>query len=183
MNLTNNELTYEEGDAPKDFSFADWRYWEQTVRALSSKIDAVLQRGIYGNEPRRFALETSGDLTDQEKIDILAAWTAFDATSLKAAEKSQAVEELRIQLGIKTKAYMGYLCEVNNLTLQDYEAMLGDVNLTMLDRLLLNGALQSSKSILDAYTPTSYFNSSFISSLSSKLQEYINQVDSFIASI
>ena len=181
MQLINNELIYDQEDTPKAFDFVDWKYLSPALKAVSAKITDVQQRGIYGNEPRRFALVTSDVLTEGEITDVLAAWTAFDATSAKLAEKKIATEELRISLGIKTKAYMGYLCEVNNLTVSDYEQMLSDATLTILDRLLLNGALESAKSILDSYSPTAYFTVTFQSALSGKLAEYITQVNAFIA--
>ena len=190
MHLLNKELVYElvydPEDTPKEFSFVDWPYLVPVLKAVTPKILEVEQRGIYGDQPRSFAVQVSGSasgfLTEQEQVDILTAWTNFDAAPEKVKEKKIATEELRISLGIKTKAYMGYLCELNNLTVEDYEFMLSDPTLTVLDRLLLNGALESSKVILDAYVPTFYFSSDFKNSLSSKLDEYITQVNVFIAS-
>jgi hypothetical protein len=181
MQLINNELIYDAEDTPKVFDLTDWKYFLPVIKAVSVKITDVNQRGIYGEEPRRFALVTSEELTEEEKAAVLLAWTNFDATNAKVAEKKVATEELRISLGIKTKAYMGYLCEVNNLTVSDYESMLGDPTLTILDRLLLNGALESAKGILDSYSPTAYFVEGFKTTLSAKLAEYISQVNAFIA--
>jgi hypothetical protein len=181
MNLTNNELIYDQEDTPKDFAFADWNYLVPVLKAVSAKITSVEQRGIYNDEPRRFALTVSEALTEQEVTDVLAAWTAFDATSAKAEEKALAVEELRIQQGIKVKAYLGYLCEVNNVSAENKMNMLGDVNLTVIDRFLLSGALEGAQLLISDYMPTEHFPIEFVSAIYAKLTEAIATVNAFIA--
>ena len=176
------ELQYESTDTPSVSGFSEWQYVVQVLKACSPSITDVQQRGIYSPDIPRFALTVSTPLTNDEITAVLNAWETFDPVSYILEDKMLATEELRIQLGIKTKAYLGYLCEVKVVSVSDYESMLEDATLTILDRLLLNGALESAKGILDSYTPTSYFTADFQTAVSAKLAEYIDQVNAFIAS-
>jgi len=177
MNLVNNELIYDQEDTPKTFSLADWRFLVPVLKAVSPKITDVEQRGVYGDEPRRFSLVVSEELTEQEQEDVLTAWSSFDSAILRLKEKKLAVEEQRIALGIKTKAYMGYLCEEAEMTIDAYENLLTDELLTKLDRLLLSGALETCYGLLGLYTPTSYFPQTFKDKLMAELTKHIATVN------
>jgi hypothetical protein len=183
--ILNNELTYElqyaPEDTPVDFNLRDWPYLVPVLQASCAKIVSAEQRGIYGNDHRRFAVVTSAPLEESEVTDILNAWTTFDPTAIKAEERSIKIEMLRLDQGKIVKAYMGYLCEVAELTSEDYLDMLADQTLFLLDRLLLSGALESSFGLLSSYTPTTYFTQEFKVSMLNKLQESINTVNAYIA--
>ena len=96
MNLTNNELTYEESDTPKYFSFIDWNYLVPVLKAVSTKIVEVEQRGIYQNEPKRFALVTSESLTEEEVTAVLEAWTNFSPLYVYKIKKIEEISALSV---------------------------------------------------------------------------------------
>ena len=120
---------------------------------------------------------------DSELVALLPEEFQSQPTAvILANSKKLQVEELRISLGIRTKACMSVLCEQLGLSFSDYQQFLADPDLTMMDRLLLNGALETVKGMVDAYTPTSYFTVDFQTAISARLAEHIAQVDAFIAS-
>ena len=73
MQLINNELIYDAEDTPKAIQFGyEWNGAALSIKATSLKITSVEQRGIYNNEPRRFALVVSEALTEGEVTSVLA---------------------------------------------------------------------------------------------------------------
>jgi hypothetical protein len=111
---------------------------------------------------------------------IDAYWAALTDDGSAAAEaakqRSLLIEETKIQYGIKVRAYLGYLCELNTFTPTQYGQMLSDSDLAFCSQLLISGALESCKGIIDAYTPTEYFTESMKSGMSAELQKYITAV-------
>jgi len=108
-------------------------------------------------------------------------WTGLTDDGSVVAERAKArallIEETKIQYGIKVKAYLGYLCEVNNFTPTEYGQMLADEELYLANTLLLNGALETVRDIVTYYTPTDYFTESMKTALLAEMQKYIALVN------
>jgi hypothetical protein len=123
------------------------------------------------------------------QVDENGEWKLIESTErteqkrseniLKIEQKKIEKEELRISLGIKAKAYLGYLCEENGYTESEYFAMLSDDNVLLVNQLLLNGALEASKKILLDYPANDYLTREMIDLLITKLDIFIFQVQNF----
>jgi hypothetical protein len=113
-------------------------------------------------------------------ITINAYWDSLVDDGAYALEQAKArsllIEETKIGYGIKVRAYLGYLCELNSFTPTQYAEMLADSNLSFCSQLLISGALESCKGIIDYFTPTSYFTNDMKVAMSAELQKYITLV-------
>jgi hypothetical protein len=63
-----------------------------------------------------------------------------------------------------------------NFTPTEYGQMLADSNLSTCSALLVSGALESCKGIIDSYTPTAYFTQTMKDAMSAELTKYITLV-------
>ena len=111
--------------------------------------------------------------------DYWASLTDDGSAAAEAAKlRALMIEETKIGYGIKVRAFLGYQCELNHFTPTQYGEMLADSDLAFCSQLLISGALESVKGIMDAYTPTSYFTADMQSAMSAELQKYITMVGS-----
>jgi hypothetical protein len=119
--------------------------------------------------------ETNEDVVQTLESEFEVEITDVDM-SARAKELAIQKEELKINLGIKTKAYLGYMCEVANYTPVEYGQMLADENLYIANILLLNGALETVRDMISAYEPTAYFTAEMRDELVGVLNAHIASV-------
>ena len=120
--------------------------------------------------------------TEDETTALNLYWDSLvdgvDAEAELAKARFLMIEETKIQYGIKVKAYLGYLCEVEGFGPTEYGQLLTDADLSLANLLLLNGALETVKGIVDSYVVTLYFTQGMKDALSAELQKYITLVAS-----
>jgi hypothetical protein len=120
--------------------------------------------------------------SDEEKAAIDAYWDSLVDDGAYAAEQAKThallVEKTKIQYGIDVRAYLGYLCELHSFTPSQYGQILTDTDLAFCSNLLISGALESCKGIIEAYTPTEYFTEDMVSGMSLELDKYITLANS-----
>jgi hypothetical protein len=149
--------------------------------ALSEWLAANISTAISGySKGSEYTIHFLATPTEQEITDLDAYWASLVDDGVAAAEAAKArallIEETKIQYGIKVRAYLGYLCEQASFTPTEYGQMLTDPELSMCSALLISGALESVKGIIDAYAPTAYFTNDMQTALSAELQKYITLV-------
>jgi hypothetical protein len=105
---------------------------------------------------------------------VNGVWTVEEDTQEKIEDENIQKEMLKMQYGKEVLAYVGVL--FNSLTVENYQTLLMDQEIAMIQNLLRQGALQSSKDLLSSYLVNSIVTQEIKDKISLKLDHYIAQV-------
>jgi hypothetical protein len=110
--------------------------------------------------------------TDWAIVENATAKTEFEEAEQEATLTN--VELKKMEFGQKVLAYIGVL--FNSLTVEDYQTLLMDQEIAMIQKLLQQGALESSLQLLTAYATNAIVTQQIKDQISAKLNYYIAQV-------
>lgn len=127
-----------------------------------------------------------GDLVnvnfDDEIIDsayikselIEGNWVIVEDEEKKLQDISISTEKRKMEYGKEVLAYIGVL--FNSLTVEDYQTLLLDQEIAMMQNLLRQGALESTLGLLDGYAVNAIVTQEIKTKIASKIAFYIAQV-------
>lgn len=123
-------------------------------------------------------------IVDYEEVNIMEGcekavlvddiWTIIEDEAKKnEILKKQAVERelLKMDYGKRVLAYIGV--RLNSFSVEDYQTLLNDETLAIVQNLLGQGALESSHHILSEYLPNALINESLLTDILNEIQSYI----------
>lgn len=156
--LTEQDLVKQELKDAKAAEFADLELEQQVKDILDSIPElnvAIAELSL--NQPNallyKALLIQERDLEQANALKV--AYDAWRASQdiLEAEENSINDGVAKIEIGKKIIAYINFLNRQKNLTIEQFQTILADTDLQLIERLCLNGSLSSVRFQVNAYQP------------------------------
>lgn len=109
------------------------------------------------------------------KVDFINdQWVVSEDMDKKGEDHAVEIEMKKMEYGKEILAYIGVL--FNALTVEDYQTLLLDQEVAMIQNLLRQGAIESTLGLLDAYVVNAIVTQEIKDKIASKIASFIAQV-------